>query len=130
MDHSFMIEGLEKVLEGSDQPGVAELRDLLQKLLNGHEASGRFLEQATLQPREPDRERVSAAVELVAQMHTRFAEHALLGEVRLHGGDLGIRFYESNVRDAIYALEACQPAAQQNGLRDRLLHRLCKLRDE
>ena len=63
-------------------------------------------------------------------MHTRFAEHALLGEVRLHGGDLGIRFYESNVRDAIYALEACQPAAQQNGLRDRLLHRLCKLRDE
>src|SRR5437879_2247020 len=207
MDHSFMIEGLEKVLEGSDQPGVAELRDLLQKMLNGHEASGRFLEQSTLQPRgmrvfrlrfaingqtrsvvvkrlkpqiarrselaakrwlpaiglgdvgppllgsvvepsgacawhvyddlgeheldprEPDRERVSTAVELVARMHTRFAEHALLGEVRLHGGDLGIHFYESNVRDAIYSLEAWQPAAQQNGLRDRLLVRLCKLRD-
>ncbi len=83
-----------------------------------------------LDPREPDRERVSAAVELVARMHTRFAEHALIGEVRLHGGDLGIRFYESNVRDAIYSLEAWQPAAQQNGLRDRLLVRLCKLRDE
>jgi aminoglycoside phosphotransferase (APT) family kinase protein len=63
-------------------------------------------------------------------MHTRFAGHALLGEVRLHGGDFGIHFYESNVRDAIYALEAWQPAAEQNGLRDRLLERLCKLRDE
>ena len=203
-----MIEGLEKVLEGSDQPGVAELRDLLQKMLNGHEASGRFLEQSTLQPRgmrvfrlrfaingqtrsvvvkrlkpqiarrselaakrwlpaiglggggppllgsvvEPggacawhvyedlgtheldprqaDRESVRAAVQLVAQMHTRFAEHALLGEVRLHGGDLGIHFYESNVRDALYALEAWQPGAQQSGLRDRLMNRLCKLRDE
>ena len=203
-----MIEGLEKLLEGSGQRGVTELRGLLQELLGGPDITGRLLEEQMLQPRamrvfrlrfaingqtrsvvvkrlkpqiarrselaakrwlpairlggggppllgsvvepsgacawhvyddlgeheldprEPDRERVSAAVELVAQMHTRFAEHALLGEVRLHGGDLGIRFYESNVRDAIYALEACQPAAQQNGLRDRLLHRLCKLRDE
>src|SRR5947208_6441417 len=204
MDHSFMIEGLEKVLEGSDQPGVAELRDLLQKMLNGHEASGRFLEQATLQPRgmrvfrlrfsingrprsvvvkrlkpqiarrselaakrwlpairlggggppllgsvvepsgacawhvyddlgeheldprEPDRERVSAAVELVAQMHTRFAEHALLGEVRLHGGDLGIHFFDTNVRDAIAALEPLRGIP----VRDRLLERLRKLHEE
>ena len=203
-----MIEGLERVLEGSGQRGVTELRGLLQELLGGRDATGRLLEEQMLQPRamrvfrlrfaingqtrsvvvkrlkpqiarrnelvakrwlpaiglsdsgppvlgsvaepsgacawhvyddlgpqeldprEPDRERVSAAVELVARMHTRFAEHALLGEVRLHGGDLGIRFYESNVRDAIYALEAWQPAAQQNGLRDRLLDRLCKLRDE
>ena len=203
-----MIEGLDRVLEGSGQPGVTELRDLLQELLGGRDVAGRLLDEQMLQPRamrvfrlrfaingqtrsvvvkrlkpqiarrselaakrwlpairlgdggppllgsvvepsgacawhvyddlgeheldplQPDRERVSAAVELVARMHTRFAEHALLGEVRLHGGDLGIRFYESNVRDAIYALEAWQPAAQQNGLRDRLLDRLCKLRDE
>ncbi len=203
-----MIEGLDRVLEGSGQPGVIELRGLLQELLGGGDVAGRLLEEQMLQPRamrvfrlrfaingqtrsvvvkrlkpqiarrselaakrwlpairlgdggppllgsvvepsgacawhvyddlgeheldprEPDRERVSAAVELVARMHTRFAEHALLGEVRLHGGDLGIHFYESNVRDAIYALEAWQPAAQQNGLRNRLLVRLCKLRDE
>src|SRR5213076_3072987 len=46
------------------------------------------------------------------------------------GGDFGIHFYESNVRDAIYAVEAWQPAAPQSGLRDRLLKRLYKLRDE
>jgi hypothetical protein len=202
-----MIEGLETVLEGTGQPGVAELRGLLQELLGGRAASGRFLDQTLkskalrvfhlrfainnqirsvfvkrlkpeiarrnelvinrwlpaiglndsgppllggvaersgdcvwhvyddlgqheLNPRQPDRQHVSAAVELIARMHTRFAGHALLGEVRLNGGDLGIHFYESNVRDAIYGLEAWQPAAQQNGLRDRLLERLYKLRDE
>jgi hypothetical protein len=83
-----------------------------------------------LDPREPDRARVRAAIELIARMHTRFAGHALLGEVRLHGGDLGIHFYESNVRDAIYGLEAWQPAAQQKALRDRLLKRLYTLREE
>jgi hypothetical protein len=87
------------------------------------------LGQHELDPRAPDRESVSAAVQLIARMHTRFAGHALLGEVRLQGGDLGIHFYESNVRDALYALEAWQPAAQQKGLRERLLERLCKLRD-
>jgi Phosphotransferase enzyme family len=203
-----MIEGLDRVLEGSGQGGVTELRSLLQELLGGPDIMGRLLEEQVLQPRgmrvfrlrfavngqtrslvvkrlkpeiarrselvakrwlpaiglgdggppllgnvaersgvcvwhvyddlgpheldprEPDREGVRTAIELIARMHTRFAGHALLGEIRLHGGDLGIRFYESNVRDAIYALEAWQPAAQQNGLRDRLLDRLYKLRDE
>jgi len=203
-----MIEGLEKLLEGSGQRGVTELRGLLQELLGGPDITGRLLEEQMLQPRamrvfrlrfavngrtrslvikrlkpeiaqrnelvakrwlpaiglndggppllgsvaersgvcvwhvyddlgqheldprEPDRESVRAAIELIAHMHTRFAGHALLGEIRLQGGDLGIHFYESNVRDAIYALEAWQPAAQQNGLRDRLLDRLYKLRDE
>jgi thiamine kinase-like enzyme len=82
-----------------------------------------------LDPRTPDREHVRAAVELIARIHTQFARHALLGEVRLNGGDLGVHFYESNVRDAIYALEAWKPAAPQNGLRDRLLKRLYNLRD-
>jgi len=203
-----MIEGLDRVLEGSGQPGVTELRGLLQELLGGRDVAGRLLGEQMLQPRamrvfrlrfavngrtrslvikrlkpeiaqrnelvakrwlpaiglndggppllgsvaersgvcawhvyddlgqheldprEPDRESVRTAIELIARMHTRFAGHALLGEIRLQGGDLGIRFYESNVRDAIYALEAWHPAAQQNGLRDRLLDRLYKLRDE
>src|SRR5207302_73987 len=55
---------------------------------------------------------------------------ALLGEIRLHGGDLGVHFYESNVRDAIYALWACRGNAEQHHVRDRLLKRLCALRDD
>jgi thiamine kinase-like enzyme len=88
------------------------------------------LGQHELDPHEPDRERVAAAVELIARMHTRFAGHPLLGEVRLHGGDMGIHFYESNVRDAIYALEAWQTGAPQKDLRTRLLQRLYKLHGE
>jgi aminoglycoside/choline kinase family phosphotransferase len=73
---------------------------------------------------------VAPAVELIAQMHTRFAEHAMLGEVRLYGGDVGIHFYESNLHDARCALETWRPAGEQIGLRDRLLERLGQLRDE
>src|SRR5437867_3081478 len=203
-----MIEELGKVLEDSGQPGLCELRELLQELIGGRDNTGCFIGQDTLQPhaqrvfrllfdvnggtrslvikrlkphiahrnelvahrwlpaiglsesgppllgsvaarssgcvwhvyadlgqgeldpREPDPERVEAAVELIAQMHTRFARHSLLGEVRLHGGDLGIHFYETNVRDAVYALEALKPAAQHAALRNRLLERLHKLGDE
>jgi aminoglycoside phosphotransferase (APT) family kinase protein len=88
------------------------------------------LGQHELDPHAPDPEQVGAAVELIARMHTRFAGHALLGEIRLHGGDFGIHFYESNVLDAIYALEAWQPEIPQRELRFRLLGRLYKLREE
>jgi len=83
-----------------------------------------------LDPREPDREAVRVATELVAQMHTRFAGHALLGEIRLYGGDLGIHFYEANVCDAISALEALDPPESRRPLRESLLKRLHRLRDE
>src|SRR5438874_5826127 len=77
-----------------------------------------------------DREKVSAAIKLIAQLHLQFARHPLLGEVRLHGCDLGIHFYDANVRDATYALEACQPSSQQTPVRDSLLQRLSTLRKE
>src|SRR6266576_1238832 len=77
-----------------------------------------------------DREKVSAAIKLIAQLHLQFARHPLLGEVRLHGCDLGIHFYDANVRDAIYALEACQPSSQQTPVLDSLLQRLSTLRQE
>ncbi|PYT31377.1 MAG: hypothetical protein DMG57_05305 [Acidobacteria bacterium] len=203
-----MIEGLDKVLEGRDQPGLTELRAMLQRLLGGHETEGRLIEEQTLQPSasrvfrlrfvingqtrqvivkrlkpeigrrselvekrwlpavgmsdngpallgtivEPggncvwhvyddlgpceldvhrfDRESLSAAIKLVAELHMQFARHPLLGEVRLHGCDLGIQFYAANVRDAIYALEACQPSSQQTPVRDSLLQRLSTLRQE
>src|SRR5437016_9941676 len=77
-----------------------------------------------------DREKVSAAIKVIAQLHLQFARHPLLGEVRLHGCDLGVHFYDANVRDATYALEACQPSSQQAPIRNSLLQRLSKLRQE
>src|SRR6185503_14382873 len=41
----LMIEGLDLILEGTGQPGVVELRGLLEELLGGRGATGRFLEQ-------------------------------------------------------------------------------------
>jgi thiamine kinase-like enzyme len=77
-----------------------------------------------------DREGVSAAIKLIARLHMQFARHPLLGEVRLHGCDLGIQFYDANVRDAAYALEACQASPQQTPVLNHLLQRLSKLRKE
>lgn len=83
----------------------------------------------------PDPGRVGVAVELIAQIHTRFAGHALLAECRLWGGDLGMRFYASSVRDAIRSLEALRApyvelSAERVAVRDRLLGQLHKLLDE
>jgi Phosphotransferase enzyme family len=84
---------------------------------------------------DPDPERVKAVVELIAQIHTRFAGHPLLPECRLYCGDLGIYFYTSNVRDAICGLEALRPpdialSSERLALRDRLLQRMYTLLDE
>ena len=46
-----MIEGLDKILEGGGQPGLVELRELLQELLGGRDGAGRLIGQDTLQPR-------------------------------------------------------------------------------
>jgi Phosphotransferase enzyme family len=78
---------------------------------------------------------VEAAIDLIASLHVRFAEHPLLPECRMYGHDLGMAFYLSNVRDAIRGLESLQPPSVdpdpgQLALRDRLLHRLYKVRDE
>src|SRR5439155_602370 len=83
-----------------------------------------------LDPRHASGEAIQASVEQIARLHTRFASHALLGEVRLHGGDLGIHFFESNVRDALYALEAWPAGPSHEPLRQRLLRRLDPLRRE
>jgi hypothetical protein len=88
-----------------------------------------------LDERAPDPGRVAVAVELIAQVHTRFAEHPLLAECRLRGGDLGNSFYISNVRDAIRSLESLQPpkfqlSPERLALRDHLLGQLSKLVDE
>ena len=208
-----MIEGLENLLDGSEQPGVAELRRRLGELLGGSAVAGRLIEQQqlpsrhprvyrlrftvndevrslvvkrlepaiaqrnylvtrrwlpalgldghgpallgaaaepsgqyiwhvyedlgdwALDARDPDPARMRAAVEVIAQVHTRFAGHPLLPECRLYGGDLGMHFFESNVRDAIRSLEWLRPprvalSSEQRALRDRLLTRLNLLLEE
>jgi hypothetical protein len=81
---------------------------------------------------EPDPEQVRAVMEAVARVHVRFADHPLLAECRLRGGDLGIYLYASSVRDAVRAVEAIRPPTVEvppgrAALRDRLLHHLHRL---
>lgn len=84
---------------------------------------------------KPDPEQVRAAVALIARLHTRFAEHPLLGECRLWGGDLGFHFYTSSVRDALRSIAAIRKStlpfsSERLDLLDRLFSHLTKLVDE
>ena len=80
--------------------------------------------------RDPDR--VAAAVELVASLHTRAAGHAVLPDVRRYCPDFGIGFFTANLHDGIAALEAVQtsgikPSEAHVGVAGRLLSRLRRL---
>jgi Phosphotransferase enzyme family len=208
-----MIEGLDNLLEENGQPGLVELRELLQEILGGPAITGHVLEAQRLPSRRPrvyrvrfvfdgwvrsmvvkrmeldmaqrnqllirrwlpsvgmgdhgpillgvaaersgqsvwhvyddfgdrgldaahpDPQCVSAAVELIAQVHLRFAGHVLLAECRLLGSDFGISFYAATVRDAMRCLDALQPpavelSAKQAALRDRLRARVGRLQEE
>lgn len=81
-----------------------------------------------------DPDRVRDAIELIAQVHVRFAGHRLLGEIRA-GGDRGANFFAACVRDAANALRSLRPpavdlSAENLALRDRLLLRLDALQRE
>ena len=83
----------------------------------------------------PDPARVRVVVDLIAELHTRAAGHAVLPECRHFCGDLGAPFFAANVRDAIAVLEGLVPprveaTPEQRALRCRLLIRLYRLRDE
>jgi hypothetical protein len=89
----------------------------------------------TLDTVNPEYGRVAAVVDLVADLHVRFAEHPLLPEARMYGKDMGMTYYLTNLRDAIRGLESLRPPrvdvdAAGLALRDRLLRRLSKLLDE
>ncbi|UCG22970.1 MAG: aminoglycoside phosphotransferase family protein [Chloroflexota bacterium] len=86
----------------------------------------------TLESQKGRRSSVQKAVESIARLHKRFAEHPLLAEVRLWGGELGMPFYASNVRDAQRCIEAIRTPAvvlkpEHRALRERLLERLDQL---
>lgn len=49
---------------------------------------------------------VEALLDLLVELHVRFAGHPLLAECRLWGGDLGMPFYAASVRDACAVLTA------------------------
>jgi thiamine kinase-like enzyme len=79
--------------------------------------------------------RTQAAIAAVAALHRQFADHAVLGEVRHYGGDLGPAFLHGNLRDALRALRAL--AAQgidadgpRAATRARLAERLAALLDD
>jgi hypothetical protein len=83
----------------------------------------------------PDPRHVVTVVELIVDLHTRFADHALLPECRERGGALGIGFYTVEVARSVAFLKSIGPPlrSEQAALRDRLLgrvERLCDERDE
>jgi aminoglycoside phosphotransferase (APT) family kinase protein len=87
---------------------------------------------STLAEQASDRDRVGAAVALVATLHTRSAGHTVVPECRREGQDLGMHYFTANVSDARTSLDALRPPAmrlsrEQAEVRDRLRERLDRL---
>ncbi len=88
------------------------------------------------QPLSTDRpvgSEVEEAIEAIARVHTAFAEHPLLPEFRLWGGDRGSHFYSTNLRDAVRALRSAELDrldADAVAARDALLQRMSALKAE
>jgi hypothetical protein len=86
----------------------------------------------------PDPRQLVPVVELVVELHSRFAGHALLDECREHGADLGMAFFTAELARSVDALESVgSPDSalprEAAALRDRLLGRAARLyaeRDE
>jgi thiamine kinase-like enzyme len=87
---------------------------------------------ATLRVHQAEPGHVAAAVDLIAEIHTRAGGHPVVSECRREGEDFGSNYFTSNVRDALSLLEALRPptvrpSAEQAALRDRLRQRLERL---
>jgi Phosphotransferase enzyme family len=74
-----------------------------------------------------DPARVALVVDLLADLHTRFADHALLPQCMKYSEELGMGFFGVHVSRSIEALKSIGPLGRplpsdQAELRDRLLH--------
>jgi hypothetical protein len=81
----------------------------------------------------PDRARLGAAIDFVADMHARAADHPLLCQVRAVGVDYGIHYFSSALGDADRALDALSISrlpGESARARDRLRRHLRRLRDD
>ena len=86
-----------------------------------------------LSTEQPVAGEVEAVLGAIARVHTSFAEHPLLRECRLWGGDRGIHFYSANVHDAVIALHSLdldRGDANAIAARDALLERMHLLEQE
>jgi hypothetical protein len=86
-----------------------------------------------LSTRRPAAGHVEAAIEAIARVHTAFAEHAMIPEFRLWGGDRGIHFYSANLRDAVVALRSVELDRGGEGARtarDALLEWISDLKQQ
>ena len=79
-------------------------------------------------------QQITTAVKLIAEIHKRFIGHPYMAEFRLYGGDLGVPFIDSNLRDAMIALESItrdhEVKANNWTVVDRLLERLSSIMGE
>jgi Phosphotransferase enzyme family len=120
-----------------------ELQDLGAALLGAAAADGadwiwqiyEDMGDATLHAHRLDRDRITAAVESIADLHCRAGGHPVVTECRRDGHDLGMHFFTNAVGDAASLLDALEPPAlllsrEQAELRDRLRHRLDRLLDD
>jgi hypothetical protein len=78
---------------------------------------------------------IKAAMERVADLHSRFAGHAMLPEPRFASGDLGAYFYSRSVRDAVRGVTQLSSSAldlshAEQRIRDDVLERLHTLLDK
>lgn len=85
-----------------------------------------------LDGRSPGPGSVELVVELLAELHSSFAGHALLPECRAEAGDLGMDFFHSQVADSIRNLKILSPDAPPGDveLTHRLLERMERIYDE
>jgi thiamine kinase-like enzyme len=79
--------------------------------------------------------RLTAAIDFIAELHTRAMGHALLPEVRWRARDHGVHFFIANIRDAIAALELLGTVRrdlppESMAARGTLLHRLHELLED
>jgi ABC-type transport system involved in Fe-S cluster assembly fused permease/ATPase subunit/Ser/Thr protein kinase RdoA (MazF antagonist) len=85
-----------------------------------------------LNPDDPDRQQIREVVELIAELHVRFAGHSLLREGRTNGDDFGIAFYASHVARCVRHLRSVDVSTvpHYGELRERLLARMERLYGE